>query len=163
MQIETLSALRRLLRAAGPLALLVLGLSGCAEKTGDAPPADAPPSAAPAASESSTPDATSTPGPRSARAVVSDSLPYGEVGAGLQMSPNAMKVLRALGVEDAVLADSLEHQRRTTSTESLTCRHYLGKRQPSLRTNISTGSSRPEVASRPSAWASGKGFEKTSS
>lgn len=32
----------------------------------------------------------------------------GEVGAGLQMSPNAMQVLRALGVEDAVLAAGFE-------------------------------------------------------
>lgn len=32
----------------------------------------------------------------------------GEVGAGLQMSPNAMKVLRALGVEDAVMEAGFE-------------------------------------------------------
>ena len=35
----------------------------------------------------------------------------GEVGAGVQLSPNAMKALRAMGVEQDVLADAFEPQR----------------------------------------------------
>ena len=50
-------------------------------------------------------------------AVYEQSLQLGEVGAGLQLSPNAVHVLQALGIADQVKA-------RAFSPESAVMRHY---------------------------------------
>ena len=77
MLVNALTAIRRLPMLAGLLAATALCLGACAEQAGDAPPESATPAAGAPAARDAAPASES----REARAVVSDTLPYGEVGS----------------------------------------------------------------------------------
>lgn len=95
---------------------------------------------------------------------------FGEVGAGIQLAPNATRVLRRLGLLDTVAAQSARPSHlsfRTWSDGAEICRYTLGREaeeefgapylqvhRADLHHALAAGIPRSRCASTPSSWAS---------